>query len=63
MASGPRATKGKKMAMKFLNKMGTKEKFSKHIPGMGQPSEEGPPSIPVTTWLLIQLHSLSSLCE
>lgn len=34
VASGPRATKGKRMAMKFLNKMSTKDKFSRHIPGM-----------------------------
>ena len=38
--SGPRATKGKKMAMKFLNKMSAKDKFSKHIPGLGRSSDE-----------------------
>ena len=40
MPSGPRATKGKRMAMKFLNKMSTKDKFSKHIPGLARHSSE-----------------------
>ncbi|KAK9802713.1 hypothetical protein WJX73_010173 [Symbiochloris irregularis] len=43
LPSGPRATKGKRMAMKFLNKMSAKDKFSKHIPGLGRSSTDGSP--------------------
>ena len=36
MQGSSKESKGKRMAMKFMNKLGSKEKFVKNVPGLGR---------------------------
>ena len=36
MQGASKESKGKRMAIKFMNKLGTKEKFVRNVPGLGR---------------------------
>ena len=47
---GPgKESKGKRMAMKFMNKIGNKEKFVQNVPGLGRLTHRQESSVEVRT--------------